>query len=312
MRVAALAGGVGGAKLVDGLAQLLSPEEFSVIVNTGDDFQLFGLHISPDLDTICYTLAGTANPETGWGRAGESWQCLEELRQLGAPTWFRLGDRDLATHLERTRRLQAGEPLSTVTADFCQAWNIQHTVFPMSDDPVPTQVITDKGRLPFQEYFVRQAYQPAVQGFEFHGADQARPAPGVIAALREADLVVICPSNPWVSIDPILAVGEIRKAIAENTVLAVTPLIGGKALKGPAAKMYREMGIDPSPLAVAEHYLPLLSGFVLDQRDQGSVEAVAGLMEDGLAVRVADTWMKTAEDRVALARQVVDFGRSLI
>ena len=312
MKVAALAGGVGGAKLVDGLARLLSPEEFSVIVNTGDDFQLFGLHISPDLDTICYTLAGTANPETGWGRVGESWQCLEALRTLGAPTWFKLGDRDLATHLERTRRLQAGEPLSAVTADFCRSWGIEHAVFPMSDHPVPTQVKTGEGQLPFQEYFVKQSYQPAVQGFEFQGAEQARAAPGVIPALEEADLVVICPSNPWVSIDPILAVGEIRKVIAESTVIAVTPLIGGKALKGPAAKMYQEMGIDPSPQAVAEHYLPALSGFVLDQRDQAWKEAVEGLGTGELAVRLADTWMKTGEDRVSLARQTLDFGRNLI
>ncbi|MDZ7843647.1 MAG: 2-phospho-L-lactate transferase [Anaerolineales bacterium] len=311
MNVVALAGGVGGAKLVDGLGRVLSPQELTVIVNTGDDFQLFGLHLSPDLDTVCYTLAERANPETGWGRKDESWHCLAELEKLQAPTWFKLGDRDLAVHLERTRRLEQGQSLSAITRDFCANWGIGPEVIPMSDDPVATRVFTDQGVLAFQEYFVREGCQPEVKGFEFAGSGEALPAPGVMESLGEADLVIICPSNPWVSIDPILSVGTIREGLRDLPVVAVTPLIAGQALKGPAAKMYREMGITPSARAVAEHYRDLLTGFVLDSRDQDLEDQIGSLTPRKPGVLVTDTWMKNIEDRVRLARETLTFGEGL-
>jgi len=311
IKTAALAGGVGGAKLVDGLAALLPPDRLTVIVNTGDDFELFGLHLSPDLDTVCYTLAGIANPETGWGRANETWHCLEELRTLSGPDWFKLGDRDLATHLERTRKLRSGVRLSQVTREFCRSWGVEHPILPMSDDPVPTLVITEEEVLAFQEYFVREGCRPAVKGFEFSGSEQALPAPGVLEALQEADLIVICPSNPWVSIDPILAVGSIREILIRKPVLAVTPLIGGKAVKGPAAKMYREMGITPSARAVAEHYQDLLTGFVLDEEDRELQDEIQGLTQKGIRVLTAGTWMKSRPDRIELARKILAFGKDL-
>ena len=312
MKVVALAGGVGGAKLVYGLAQTLPAENLTVIVNTGDDFELFGLKVSPDLDTVCYTLAGIANPETGWGRADETWHTLEGLEELGAPDWFRLGDRDLATHLERTRRLKNGQKLHQVTRDFCRAWGVAVAVLPMSDDPVPTQVKTDKGMLPFQEYFVREKCRPRVRGFVFQGAEKARPAPGVKESIQDADLVVICPSNPWVSVDPILAVSPIREWLQEKTVLAVSPIIGGRAVKGPAAKMFREMRVEPSAFAVASHYSSLLSGFVIDEEDREQVKEIQSAASGSVSVCDTNTWMETEEDRVRLAREVLAFGKTLI
>ncbi len=309
LSIVALAGGVGGAKLADGLAQILPPENLTVIVNTGDDFEHYGLHISPDLDTVCYTLAGLANPATGWGRADETWNAIENAARLGGPDWFRLGDRDLSTHLERTRRLRAGEPLSAITRDFCRAWGIEHTVLPMSDDPVPTVVETEEGELPFQEYFVHRKTEPAVKGFRFPGVERAQPAPGVRAALERANLVILCPSNPWVSIDPILSVGDIRELVAAKTCIAVSPIIGGEALKGPAAKMYRELGIQPSALAVAEHYRGLLRGFVFDLRDQELENAIQRL---GMNTLCAQTIMHTPADRARLAAEALAFGASLL
>ncbi len=309
LSIVALAGGVGGAKLADGLAQIIPPENLTVIVNTGDDFEHYGLHISPDLDTVCYTLAGLANPETGWGRADETWNAIENAARLGGPDWFRLGDRDLGTHLERTRRLRAGEPLSAITRDFCRAWGIEHTVLPMSDDPVPTVVETEEGELPFQEYFVHRKTEPAVKGFRFPGVERAQPAPGVRAALERANLVILCPSNPWVSIDPILSVGDIRELVAAKTCIAVSPIIGGEALKGPAAKMYRELGIHPSALAVAEHYRGLLQGFVFDLRDQELENAIQRL---GMNTLCAQTIMHTPADRARLAAEALAFGASLL
>src|SRR6185503_2850541 len=250
MKIVALAGGVGGAKLAHGLAQILPPEDLTVIVNTGDDFEHYGLNICPDLDTVCYTLAGLANPTTGWGRINESWNVIENISKLGGPAWFRLGDQDLGTHLERTRRLKGGESLSQITKDFCKAWGIGHTVLPMSDQPVRTIVETEAGELAFQEYFVHHRCEPKVKGFRFEGADRAEAVPEAKAALQSADAVVICPSNPWVSIDPILKIIPIKN----KPVYAVSPIIGGETVKGPAAKMYRELGIEPSALAVANHY----------------------------------------------------------
>ncbi len=350
MKLTALAGGVGGAKLADGLAQLLPPEDLTIIVNTGDDFEHFGLYICPDLDTVCYTLAGLANPVTGWGRAEETWQAMEALRRLGAPDWFNLGDRDLATHLERTRRLREGQPLSRITRDFCRAWGVRHTVLPMSDDPVRTMVDTHEyGELPFQEYFVKYRCEPRVRGFRFAGLESARPAPGVLEALREADAVVLCPSNPWVSIDPILNLtstphppfpspagkgeggrrgdgvrasplpGREGPGVRASPLpgregpgvrwVAVSPIIGGKTVKGPAAKMFAELGIPPSALAVAERYRGLLTGFVLDTADSALAEAI---QRANVQTLITDTLMNSPSDRRRLAQDVLNFIRSLL
>jgi LPPG:FO 2-phospho-L-lactate transferase len=303
MSIVALAGGVGGAKLADGLARVLSPRELSVVVNTGDDFKHFGLYISPDLDTVCYNLAGLDNPNTGWGRDGETWTAFGEIDRLGGPTWFQLGDRDLGTHLERTRRLQAGDSLSKITADFCKAWGISSVVLPMSDDPVPTIVLTEEGEMAFQDYFVARRCKPKVTGFRFEGILQSTPAPGVIEAIEDAELVIICPSNPWVSIDPILDVPGIRSEIEQKTVVAVSPLIGGKALKGPAAKMFSELEIEPSALAVAQHYGELLNGFVFDRQDKNLTKFI------GFPSLITDTIMVEREQRKSLAEEVLSFAR---
>lgn len=309
LKVTALAGGVGGAKLADGLARSLPPEDLTIIVNTGDDFEHLGLYICPDLDTVCYTLAGLGNPITGWGRAGESFSALETISELGGPGWFRLGDRDLGLHLERTRRLRRGESLTQVTELVCRAWGILPRVLPMSDDSIPTSVYTiDQGELSFQEYFVHRQCHPQVTGFRFNNIESAHPAPGVVEALRAADLVIICPSNPWVSIAPILAVPGVRPAMKDKIVLAVSPIIGGQAVKGPAAKMYAELGIEPSALAVVRHYETLLSGFILDEVDEAQVENVLSM---GIQPLVTDSLMKTPADRQRLAEQVIGFGKTL-
>lgn len=305
MKTVALAGGVGGAKLADGLAQALPPEDLIVIVNIGDDFEHLGLHISPDLDTVCYALAGLANPEMGWGRINETWNAFENLQTLGGPDWFRLGDKDMATHLERTRRLKTGESLSQITGDFCKAWGIGPQVLPVSDDRIPTIVMTDEGDLAFQDYFVAQKCEPKVTGFIFEGVLQAKPVPGVIEAIEQADLVVVCPSNPWVSIDPILAVPGVRDALSKKKVVAVSPIIGGKVVKGPAAKMYAELEIEPSAKVVAHHYGNLLAGFVLDSIDQAESEHISPPTLN------TDTIMKSSQDRFRLAEEVLVFAKNL-
>jgi LPPG:FO 2-phospho-L-lactate transferase len=313
MKIVAFAGGVGGAKLADGLARCLPPENLTIVVNTGDDFEHWGMRICPDLDTVCYTLAGLANPETGWGRAGESWEIFENIRQLGGENWFHIGDKDLATHIERTRRLKAGQPLSQVVRDFCRAWGVGATVLPMTDQPVATIVDTvEFGELPFQEYFVHQRCEPTVKGFRFNGIETAQPAPGVAEAIRAAGAIVFCPSNPWVSVDPILKTltpspspfqGEGRK------VVAVSPIIGGQTVKGPAAKMFAELGIEPSALAVAKHYGESISGFVLDTVDAALADEIQQL---GIRPFVVDTLMKTPADRQRLAQDVLNFIQGLI
>ena len=305
MKIVALAGGVGGAKLAHGLAQILPPEDLTVIVNTGDDFEHYGLYISPDLDTVCYTLAGLANPETGWGRVNETWNVIDNAKKLGGPAWFNLGDQDLGTHLERTRRLKKGDPLSQITRDFCRAWGVKHTVLPMSDQPVRTMVNTDEGELAFQEYFVHRMCEPRVKGFRFDGADSAEPARGTREALQSADAVIFCPSNPWVSIDPVLRV--LPKI--EKPVFAVSPIIGGQTVKGPAAKMYRELGIEPSAFAVANHYKNLLKGFVIDKTDIGLIESVKGL---NMQTHVTYTLMKSHDDRRQLASEMMDFIKEVL
>jgi LPPG:FO 2-phospho-L-lactate transferase len=307
MNVVALAGGVGGAKMAYGLVQAHPGGNLSIIVNVGDDFEHFGLKICPDLDTVCYTLAGFANPQTGWGRADETWEAFQVASRLGGPEWFHLGDRDLGVHLERTRRLQAGQALSQVTRDFCESWGITAQVYPATDDPAPTWVETAEGSLPFQEYFVRLRCEPVVRSFTFRGIEQARPAPGVLEAIRCADVIVFCPSNPWVSVDPILSIPGIRSCMVERRhsgcpLAAVSPIIGGKAIKGPAAKMFTELGIPPSALAVAAHYQGLVSDFFLDKVDAEQAEAIAGL---GIKPRVTDTVMNQVEDRRRLAQEVL-------
>lgn len=308
MKVVALAGGVGGAKLAYGLAQVLPADDLTIVVNTGDDFTYLGLYICPDLDTVCYTLAGIANPTTGWGRADETWNALKTMIELGAPSWFRLGDRDLGLHLTRAHRLQMGEALSQITQDFCNVWGIGPKILPMSNDSVPTWVYTEEGELPFQEYFVHRRCEPRVTGFRFEGAEKAQPAPGILPALWEAELVVINPSNPWVSVDPILSIPGIRTAIEERLVIAVSPIVGGQAIKGPAAKMYTELGFEPSAYTVARHYGELLDGFVLDNLDLEQAGLVQAL---GIKPFVTDTIMKTPNDRERLAQEVLEFGTRL-
>lgn len=306
MKIVALAGGVGGAKFAHGLAQILPLQDLTVIVNTGDDFEHLGLSISPDLDTVCYTLAGLANFETGWGRADESWNAIVNVKRLGGPDWFNLGDQDLGTHLERTRRLREGQPLSQITRDFCQAWGVKATVLPMSDQPVRTIVETDQGELAFQEYFVHRRCEPQVKGFRFDGLDQAEPAPGVVEALQSADALVICPSNPWVSVDPILKVLRLPSTVHRPpSIVAISPIIGGQTVKGPAAKMYAELGIQPSALAVAEHYRGLLSGFVLDEVDADLAPQIP------IPTLVTNSLMKSLTDRAALAQAVLHFTETL-
>lgn len=300
LKIVALAGGVGGAKLAHGLAQILPPEDLTVIVNTGDDFEHFGLYICPDLDTVCYTLAGLANPETGWGRVNESWNAIQNAKLLGGPGWFNLGDQDLGTHLERTRRMREGQCLSDITRDFCKAWGIQPTVLPMSDSPVRTVVETEEGELAFQEYFVHRRCEPRVKSFRFEGADRAEPAMGTREAVQSADAVVICPSNPWVSIDPILRL----LPTMEKPVVAVSPIIGGETVKGPAAKMYRELGIEPSAAAVARHYRERLTGFVLDEVDK---QLEGEIMRLGIKTAVTKTLMKSHDERSQLAQTVIGF-----
>ena len=264
-RVVALSGGVGGAKLALGLSRIMPPERLMVVANTGDDFEHLGLSISPDLDTMLYVLAGLDNPETGWGRRGETWTFMAALEALGGETWFRLGDGDLATHVERTRRLEAGETLSAIMADFARRLGIGARIVPMSDDPVRTRLDTGEGWLDLQDYFVRRRAEPAVRAVEFAGAATARPQPDILAALADPELraVVICPSNPLISIGPILALPALRQALAACAapVIAVTPLIAGRAVKGPTAKMMRELGLGATDAAVARalprHHRPV-------------------------------------------------------
>jgi LPPG:FO 2-phospho-L-lactate transferase len=307
--VVALSGGVGGAKLALGLSRVLPANELLVVCNTGDDFEHLGLCISPDIDTVMYTLAGVANPELGWGRADETWSFIETLGHLGGETWFRLGDRDLAVHVERTRRLRGGETLSAITADLCARLGITARVLPMSDDPVRTRVRTDEGWIDFQEYFVRRRCEPVVHELAFHGASTARAQPDFVAALSDpgTKAVVICPSNPFISIEPILAVPGVREALAgcSAPVIAVSPIIGGRAIKGPTAKMMAELGTTPSAGGVARRYDELIDGYVCDFADMDQAAGVSA------KVTLAQTLMSTLADREALARVVLSAARML-
>jgi LPPG:FO 2-phospho-L-lactate transferase len=270
-----------------------------------------GMHISPDLDTVMYTLAGLANPETGWGVRDESWGMMDMMARYAGPTWFRLGDRDLATHLLRSQWLREGFPLTWVTRELSKLLGVRHTILPMSDAPVRTVVQTDAGPLPFQEYFVRRRWEPAVESIHFEGVEAAQPTQDVVLSLREGDVIVFCPSNPFVSLDPILALPALRRIIGASRApkVAVTPIVGGQALKGPAAKMMHELGLDVSPVGVARHYQDLLTGFVLDQQDEALKTTIA--FELGIRTLVTDTIMNTDDARVRLAREVLEFAARL-
>jgi len=300
--VLALCGGVGGAKFADGLASILAPEQLTIIVNTGDDFEHVGLSISPDIDTVLYTLAGLSDHERGWGVAEESWRAMEMLGRLGEAQWFKLGDRDLAMHIARTHRLRTGESLSQITADLAQRLGVRAAIAPMSNDPVRTEVETEAGVLPFQRYFVAEQCRPIARAIRFVGAEKARMSPVFEAALARRDLaaVLICPSNPYLSIDPILAVPGVRDRLAAIRAprLAVSPIVAGKALKGPAAKLMAELGVEPDVVAVARHYEGLIDALIIDEADRelaGRVEAV------GVKAVVAPAIMRTPADRAALA-----------
>ncbi len=307
--VVALSGGIGGAKLALGLSLVLDPADLVVVANTGDDFQHLGLSISPDIDTVMYTLAGLNNPVTGWGRRDETWRFMQALEQLGGETWFRLGDTDLATNMERTRRLAAGDTLSDITEDFCRRLGVRCRVVPMSDHIVRTRVKVDHGWLDFQDYFVRYQCAPVVEGFLFAGVETAAPSPGFLAALHDPALraVVICPSNPFISIDPILSLHGVRDALQTSAapVVAISPIIGGQAIKGPTAKMMRELGLSVTAATVGERYADFLDGYVIDDRD------ASGLNLPGIAIRATKTLMQTLDDRRHLAAAVLGLADEL-
>ena len=300
-KILAITGGVGGAKLALGLSKILNPDELLFLVNTGDDFQHLGLEISPDLDSLLYALSGKNNPELGWGRANETWACISELEELGADSWFRLGDRDLALHLVRTQMLNQGATLQNVADRLSESLGIDHRIAPMSNDKISTTVNTPNGKLAFQEYFVREQCEPAVIDFDFEGIEKSTPNPVVMSWLDECDGIIICPSNPYVSVDTILSVPKYRDAFQSKPVIAVSPIVGGLAIKGPAAKMMTELGIPPTPIAVAKHYGSLLSGFVLDQTDHEQAKDIP------IPSIVTQTIMLTLQDRIGLAEQCVRF-----
>lgn len=310
--IVALAGGVGGARLAVGLAAALPPSRLAIVVNTGDDFDHLGLAISPDLDTVMYTLAGVNNPVAGWGRAKETWNFMSALAELGGDDWFRLGDRDLAVHVLRTLALHRGVALSEVTRELAGRLGIRHALIPMSDTPVRTRVLTARGELAFQDYFVRDQCRPRVRGFRFAGSRKAQSAPALARIMRSRKVraVVICPSNPYVSVAPILSVPAIRAWLRQRDfpVVAVSPIVGGAALKGPAAKMMRELGCEATALGVARHYGSSVDGWVIDRQDAKLQRAIE---REGKAVIVADTVMNDRSKSVQLARRVVSFARAL-
>jgi LPPG:FO 2-phospho-L-lactate transferase len=303
--VVALAGGVGAARFLDGLARVLSPERLFIVGNTGDDAEIHGLHISPDLDTVMYTLAGLAHPERGWGIRGDTFRCLETLSQIGAETWFQLGDRDLATHLYRTERLRQGAPLSEVTAAIARALGVRSTIVPMSDERVRTRLCTPSGELEFQTYFVKRRARDTVAGVRFESADEAAPAPGVLDAIAAAEAIIVCPSNPFISIGPILALPGIREALRQRreSIVAISPIVGGRALKGPAAHMMKSMKMRSAAAVVAQLYADFAGVFVLDEADRKQAAEVESL---DIRPVVTNTIMSGMRERKALARAVVE------
>jgi LPPG:FO 2-phospho-L-lactate transferase len=309
IRVVALAGGVGGAKLALGLSRILPPDRLTIIGNVADDFELYGLHISPDLDTLMYTLAGVANPATGWGVVGDTWGMLDMLRRYGEETWFWLGDRDVATHLLRTHWLAQGIRLTEVTHRLAGALGVQHRLLPVTDDPVATMVDTvEHGTLGFQEYFVRWHWQPTARRVWFRGIEQARMTEEVAFALQEARLIVFCPSNPVLSIEPILAVPGVREALnaRRGPCVAISPFVAGKAVKGPASKLMPELGLGISPEGLLRYYTGLLDGLVVDESDRGN------LPPGETAMLVTPTLMQSDEDKIGLARKVLEWAGGIV
>ena len=311
MKVCALAGGVGGAKLASGLQDVLAPGDLSVVVNTADDFDLWGLHICPDLDTVMYTLAGISNPDTGWGIADETFETLNMLESYGEETWFKLGDRDLATHILRTSRMRSGETLTEVTAGLSGVLDVESVVLPMSDDPVSTILDTPEGSLEFQQYFVRRGQRDEVVGIELRGIEDAGPTERVLAAIGSADAIVLCPSNPVVSIGPILALPGMTEALAASSApkVAVSPIVGGRALKGPADRMLASLGHEVSATGVARMYAGLVDGMIVDRADEGER---AGIEVLGMRVLATGSVMRDAEDRARLASETLEFGAGLV
>ncbi|MGH9782481.1 MAG: 2-phospho-L-lactate transferase, partial [Candidatus Acidiferrales bacterium] len=305
MKIVALAGGIGASKLLLGLSRVMDQRELTIIVNTGDDIVLHGLAISPDLDIVTYTLAGVVNPDTGWGFSGESFHALHQLSHYGRPTWFNLGDRDLATHIHRTAMIRSGASLSEAAESICQALGVQSTILPMSDQPVPTMIDTPDGRLNFQEYLVQRRAEPAVLGISFEGVEQARPAPRVLEALEHASAIVICPSNPLISIGPILAIPGVRDALRKRrkSVLAISPIVGGKSLKGPSDRMLAQLGFDVSATGVARMYRDICATFVIDPVDAREKAAIESL---DMQVVIRKTVMSAVEDKEQLARDVME------
>lgn len=307
--IAALAGGVGAARFLRGLVRVVPPSQVVAVVNTGDDEEFHGLHVSPDLDTVVYTLAGAVNPETGWGLVGDTFRCQEALARYGEPSWFRLGDLDLATHLYRTRRLREGATLSTVTGEVARAWGLDLTVLPMTDDPAPTRIELADGRtLSMQEWFVRDGAQPPPRRIDLSTAEAARPAPGVVEALAGAEVIVICPSNPFLSIAPILALPGIRELLARrrDRVVAVSPIVGGRAIKGPADRLLSAFGLPVSCVGIARVYAGLCATLVIDEVDEAHGADVEG---EGMGAVVAPTVMGGAEAAAVLAKRVLEAAR---
>jgi len=309
LKVVAFSGGIGGAKLALGLYRILEPGALTVIANPGDDFEHLGFTICPDLDTVSYTLGGVVNPDTGWGLKDETWRFMDEVKRDGGPDWFALGDRDLELHRMRTQRLKAGDTLTQISVDFAAQLGVQATLLPASNEPVRTVVQTLTGDLEFQHYFVRERAAPVVTGFEFVGSQSATPTSEALAALADPELsvIVICPSNPYISIDPILSISGYREALARTTVpvVAVSPVVGGEAVKGPTAKMMRELGVTVSAASVAEHYADILDGFVIDSVDESQALTVS------TPTLVCNTMMTTLATKQKLARDVVDFAARL-
>jgi len=303
--ITALAGGVGAARFLQGLVRVVPANEVSVIVNTGDDIELYGLHVSPDLDIIMYTFAGIVDEEKGWGIRGDTFHFLETLQKYGRETWFHLGDRDLATHVYRTSLLKNGLTLSEATSRLCQALGLNLKILPMTDDRFATKIVTDKGIMHFQEYMVKRGAQDKVLNVMFEGVEEAQPAPGVVESILGSDLVIVCPSNPIVSIGTILSVKNVRKALKETKarVVAVSPIVGGHPIKGPADKLMRGLGLEVSAYSVARLYQDFLDAFVIDQLDEAQKEHIESL---GMKVIVTNTIMKTLEDKVQLAKTVIE------
>ena len=308
----ALSGGIGGAKLALGLEHIFNSTKLMIAGNTGDDFEHFGLNISPDLDTLMYTLSGKSDLERGWGLANETWSFMKAIKEIGGETWFQLGDRDLAIHVERTRRLKEGERLSLITSSFCRKFGVKSHIVPATDDPLKTLVKTPKGILSFQQYFVRDQCRPKILGLKYEGLENAQPCPALEEALESSLLerVVVCPSNPFLSIDPILAVKGVREKLKSSNarVIAVSPIVGGDAVKGPTANNLRDLGFSVSAYTIAKYYSDFIDGFMLDKGDENEISRIESL---GIQVGLADTVMTDLQSKIKLAEDVLRFSETV-